>query len=126
MCFSRKKAKIMGKSKACENSTMLFFVIFARMCCSSAITCLDWTRTPFFSLVWTKILFFFSFPTDIAVKKKNQVELRSKQVWAQQLPAWTELEHLFFSLFELNYLFFFSFPTDIAVRNKNKNESTTC
>ena len=26
---------------------------------------------------------------------------------AQQLPAWTELEHLFFSLFELNYLFFF-------------------
>ena len=26
---------------------------------------------------------------------------------AQQLPAWTELEHLFFSLFELKYLFFF-------------------
>ena len=49
---------------------------------------------------------------------------------AQQLPAWTELEHLFFSLFELKYLFFplfelkylffFSFPTDIAVRNKKK------
>ena len=93
MCFSRKKAKIMGKSKACENSTLLFFVIafflrifLARMYCSSAIACLDWTRTPFFFLVWTKLPFFFSrFPlillSETKTKTNQQLALFVVRFW---------------------------------------------
>ena len=126
----------MGKSKACENSTLLFFVIafflrifLARMYCSSAIACLDWTRTPFFFLVWTKILFFFSRFLLIllsATKKKESSWIEEQASTSSGIVCLDWARIPFFSLFETKIPFFFLVCYWYCCPKQKKTEWTTC
>ena len=98
-------------------------ILLARMYSSSAIACVDWTRTLIFFLVWNKIPFFFSRFLLILLsatqkKESSWIEEQTSASSAVAYLDWTRIP--FFSCLKLKYLFFFSFATDIAVRNKKK------